>query len=381
MKKYVSQNIMDPIIGVISLYPFEDINCNSIVLSHQIDDIPEVDLNYKALIIVNEEIPISSKSTKIPTFFFPNLSNIYLDSGDVISINPEGNLDILFRNKSKHNVIFATGMCNCNCLMCPQPPIRNNDIQYWYKINNQLIELIPKETELLGITGGEPTLLGCKLINLLKKIRLHLPTTKVDLLTNGKTFSKIDNAKMLSELKYQNLLFAVSLHSDYYLLHDFIAQSKDSFVQTTQGIYNLAKYNQRIELRIVLSKQSVMRLKNLSVFILKNMPFVEHIAFMGMEYIGYAPINDTTLWIDPVEYIDELSDAIELLSINGMNVSIYNLQLCLLPPHLWKYSRHSISDWKNIYFRQCSECSMVSNCGGFFESSKNKHSNYIRPIL
>lgn len=61
-----------------------------------------------------------------------------------------------------------------------------------------------------------------------------------------------------------------------------------------------------------------------------------------------------------------------------MNVSIYNSQLCLMPEQLWKYNRKSISDWKNIYLKECIECTMIDKCGGLFQSNFKIHSNYLK---
>ena len=72
------------------------------------------------------------------------------------------------------------------------------------------------------------------------------------------------------------------------------------------------------------------RLAQLAEYIYRNLTFAEHIALMGLEHIGYAPRNMHELWIDPYDYQDQLESAVEILSTRGMNVSIYNLQLCVL---------------------------------------------------
>ncbi len=101
---------------------------------------------------------------------------------------------------------------------------------------------------------------------------------------------------------------------------------------------------------------------------------------MGLENTGYTPYNFEKLWIDPVDYMKELNEAVSYLDSFGMNVSIYNLQLCILPQNLWKFARKSISDWKNIYIDECTDCSEKDNCGGFFASNLNAHSRYIKAI-
>ena len=63
-----------------------------------------------------------------------------------------------------------------------------------------------------------------------------------------------------------------------------------------------------------------------------------------------------------------------------MNVSIYNSQLCLLRPSLWKFARKSISDWKNIYLQECQECNALEQCGGLFQSAEKMRSPQIRRV-
>jgi hypothetical protein len=118
----------------------------------------------------------------------------------------------------------------------------------------------------------------------------------------------------------------------------------------------------------------------LAEYIYRNLPFVEHVALMGLENIGFAVANIRNLWIDPFDYQGELVSAVEFLSIRGMNVSIYNHQLCVLPPSLWKFARKSISDWKNIYLDECNACGAKHDCGGFFQWARKLHSAHIQPI-
>lgn len=173
-------------------------------------------------------------------------------------------------------------------------------------------------------------------------------------------------------------MLGIPLYADYYQLHDYIVQSKNAFYQTVQGLYHLASNGQRIEIRVVLHKPSIPRLVKLAKYIYKNLPFVEHIAFMGLENQGYTPHNIEQLWIDPVDYMNELTEAVLFLSERGLNVSIYNMQLCLMPKQLWSFSKKSISDWKNIYLDECGPCILKEMCGGLFASCQSMHSRHIR---
>lgn len=300
--------------------------------------------------------------------------------GDILSINHNGTINSLYREKSPHNSLFITDRCNSNCLMCSQPPKDFDDLDYLFKINSELISMISATTKVIGITGGEPTLLGKRLITLFESITEHLPDTGVHILTNGRSFAWKNIPEAIQKVNNQNLIFGIPLYSDYYQQHDYIVQAKGAFNQTILGFHNMARYGQRLELRVVLHKQTYKRLPALAKFIYMNLPFAEHVAFMGLEYVGYTSKNSDVLWMEPDEYLNELEEAVLYLDDMGMAVSIYNLQLCLLTPSLRRFARKSISDWKQEYLNECADCILLDECGGVFATSK-KHSDKIRAVL
>ncbi|HTN19761.1 MAG TPA: His-Xaa-Ser system radical SAM maturase HxsC [Pelobium sp.] len=340
------------------------------------DYYPENLMGFKAL-VTNLDIPELAYS--IP--FVHQVQNLtHLQEGDVLAIHSSGLINSLYRTSSNQNFILVTERCNSNCLMCSQPPKDREDIFDLHQIHRQLIPLILKDCSGLGITGGEPTLMGNLFYEMLEQLQIELPDTEIHCLTNGRSFAWKNMADRLGALNYDKLMLGIPLYSDYYAEHDYIVQAKDAFNQTIQGLYNLASNNVRIEIRVVLQKQSIPRLTKLAKYIYKNLPFAEHITFMGLENQGYTPFNKEKLWIDPVNYMDELGEAVEFLSGKNMNVSIYNSQLCLMPQNLWRYSRKSISDWKNIYLPECTQCGLVEACGGLFASAEKMHSDFIKAL-
>lgn len=308
---------------------------------------------------------------KIPSFD-------HLKEGDIVVASPEGNIRTLYRANSIHNTLVATERCNSNCLMCSQPPKDRDDIQRLFGIYEQLIPLIPASCPELLISGGEPTLMGERFFHLLELIKTNLPATEVHVLTNGRSFAWNNLAERLGALDYHRLMLGIPVYADYYQLHDYIVQARDAFHQTVLGLHNLARYDQRIEIRVVLHAQTIPRLHKLARFIYKNLPFAEQVVFMGLEYTGYTPHNEERLWIDPFDYKSELTDAVEFLACQGMTVSIYNTPLCILPNSLWCYAKKSISDWKQSYLPECIQCSKLDDCGGFFTWNLKKPSAHIR---
>ena len=101
---------------------------------------------------------------------------------------------------------------------------------------------------------------------------------------------------------------------------------------------------------------------------------------MGLEMMGFTRANIDELWIDQSEYKDKLSSAVKILEKSGMNISIYNHQLCLINDDILPYYRKSISDWKNEYDPTCEPCQVRDQCGGFFNSAKYGASSQIQAL-
>ena len=263
--------------------------------------------------------------------------------------------------------------------MCCQPPLKVDDIDELFEENLQRIRTAQKNLPLIGITGGEPTLLGDKLVALIKKIRECLPSTEIQLLSNGRRFADINYARRVAEAGGDKLYVGVELHSDYYKDHDVIAGKKGGYQETMKGLYNLAICGIPVELRIIMCALNYKRFFHIAEFIHRNLPFVGWIAFMGMEDTGWATKNRKHVWIEPLEYQQELHRAVKYLADWNYNVNIFNVPLCLLPQYLHAYARKSISSWKNYYYGECEDCRAKSECCGFFTTSRHCFEG-VRPI-
>jgi His-Xaa-Ser system radical SAM maturase HxsC len=264
--------------------------------------------------------------------------------------------------------------------MCSQPPKDRDDVEALTVRNLELIKLIRQPPSYLTITGGEPTLLGENLFTLLSQLKLSMPETELHLLTNGRAFAWPEYSRRFADVEHPKISIGVPLYSDFAGAHDHIVQAQAAFDQTVAGLHQAARNGIRVEIRVVLHKLTIPRLTKLMEYIYRNLTFVEHIALMGLEYTGYTPRNIEQLWIDPLDYQDQLERAVEFLAVRNMTVSIYNLQLCVLRRSLWRYSKQSISDWKNAYSGVCDACTARTQCGGFFHWNTKVQSRGIHPI-
>lgn len=289
--------------------------------------------------------------------------------GDVVRVREGSSLvSNLWRRGARTNSLFLTDRCNSRCLMCSQPPREEDDS---WRIAELLaaIPLIDKTEAQLGLTGGEPTLLGDGLTAILSACGRELPDTHLHVLTNGRRFADARAAERWIAAGSDRTTWAVPLYGDCAEVHDEVVAADGAFDETIDGLVELATNGGRVEVRVVLHKLTVPSLRELAVFLYRRLPFVEHVALMGLEPMGYAKANRDRLWIDPVDYVEELSGAVHYLANRGMQVSIYNLPLCVLPRTLWPAARQSISEWKNAYASECASCVLKPHCAGFFASA------------
>lgn len=293
----------------------------------------------------------------------------YLDEGDIVKIQ-NLTLSVAFRKKANSTFLLLTEQCDNFCIMCSQPP-KNIDDEYIVDSLMNLIPLLPKSLHEVGLTGGEPTILGDKFVKVLEKINAYLPQTAIHVLSNGKSFDYPLLSK-ISKTKHHDLMFGIPLYSHDYATHDYIVQSKGAFNKTVNGIINLKQYQQKVEIRVVIQKNNAKHLPDLANFIVRNLQFVDQVVFMGLEMTGFAKGNVDQVWIEPNDYQESLYEAISMLSSALVKCRIYNHQLCLLDNRLWRYNTASISDWKNTYINECDSCSLKSSCGGFFATSGNR---------
>jgi His-Xaa-Ser system radical SAM maturase HxsC len=302
----------------------------------------------------------------------------YLSEGDVVALRA-GHLRALFRANSEHNSILLTEQCNNFCLMCSQPPKQVDD-SWLLDEAIELVRLIPRDTRNLGITGGEPTVFGDRFVSLLSHIKNWLPAAALHVLSNGRRFADASFAAAYAAVDHPDLMIGIPVYSEDAARHDYVVQARGAFDETIRGILNLKKLKQRVEIRVVLHKQTTAGLPKLADYIARNLLFVDQVSLMGLEMMGFTRANLDALWIDPIEYREQLTETVRILKSYKIPTLIYNLPLCLVDPTVHDHYVKSISDWKNEYAPECSDCAKKHECGGFFSSSiRYGYSKSLRP--
>jgi His-Xaa-Ser system radical SAM maturase HxsC len=228
--------------------------------------------------------------------------------------------------------------------------------------------------------GGEPLLDWHRFLPVLGKMRDRLPETAVHVLTNGRAFAEDAVATAWAAIGHPNLSAGIPIYAAVDHIHDYVVQAPGAFDDTVLGILRLKDKGQRVEVRVVLHAVTTPRLKQTCEWLARNLPFVDHVALMGLENTGFALANQELLWIDPLDYAEGLASGVEALEAAGVNVSVYNLPLCVLDRSVWHVAIQSISDWKNAYLPICDECAVRSRCSGFFSTGRMRTSRGIGPI-
>lgn len=289
-----------------------------------------------------------------------------VEIGDIGTPLPErGEILVFYRETDQHHSIQLTNRCNSYCLMCSQPPTRQND-DWMAEEAIGIIKHIGVSPTVLGLSGGEPLLLGGRLREILDEIRLCHPSSRVDVLTNARLLADSKLSKQLLEGLETPVTWLVPLYGHADFLHDFVVQSPGAYEETVEGLLNLQSYGQPIQLRIVLIKPVLEVLIDLCSFIGKNLPFVKEVALMACEPIGFALANRELCEVDILDWHETLHGSASELTRHGIPFLFMNMPLCALPNSLHLYAHKSISDWKNVYAPDCDECAMRSDCSGFF---------------
>jgi His-Xaa-Ser system radical SAM maturase HxsC len=327
--------------------------------------------------LVRERVAVSDRTD----VYLLGAAHAYVGAGDVVRVDPaRGALTALYRAGSEFNTFLVTERCDNYCLMCSQPP-KESDDDWLVDDLERAIPLISPDAREIGITGGEPTLIGERFVRLLSLMRDALPHTAVHVLSNGRRFADAAFAKAVAAVRHPDLVLGIPVYSDLPEEHDYIVQARGAFDETVRGILELKRRRVRVEVRFVVHRESVGRLPDFARFVARNLTFVDHVALMGLELVGFARVNLDQLWVDPVDYQAPLLEAVRVLDGAGLAVSIYNHPLCVLDPRLHRFARKSISDWKNAYFAECDGCAAKDACGGFFASSSLRGSRGIAPLV
>lgn len=351
---------------------------------------PEGDLTGKAVVVATGQPAPASAGLYLstdpgrrgpgPTLTLPSPLG-HVGPGDVLIVAPDGSrVYVAWKASATHNSLLLTERCDHYCLMCSQPP-KPADDSYLYGRAQRIVSALPSSATALSLTGGEPTIDPAAFFGLLRHIAATRPDLSTHVLSNGRRFREQAFAEEYVGVGIADLMVGIPLYAAEPALHDYVVQARGAFNETVKGILNLGAVEAAVEIRIVVQKATVPALVETARFIARNLPFVSQVALMGLEMTGLARPNADLVWVDPIEYGDELRRAHDLLMVAGIPTRIYNHQLCVLDRSLWPAATQSISDWKNDFPELCRPCVVKDRCAGVFTTSGARISPNLSPVL
>jgi His-Xaa-Ser system radical SAM maturase HxsC len=283
--------------------------------------------------------------------------------GDVLLVFPEQQRATrLIRHKSDSNTILLTEHCDQSCVMCSQPPRAQH--RDHFELYRQAVELAPHRA-VIGISGGEPTLLKATLFDWLHALKAARPDWSYHVLTNGQHLDSEDLSS-LTNLR-DVVLWGVPLYAPGAGLHDELVGKEGAYVRLLQTLGLLRRAGAMVELRTVVMQPNLGTIPRLASFIAAHLRWIARWAIMQMECRGYARLHWQSLFVDTSRQFAPIAAAIRIAEIAEFHVSLFNFPRCTVPPEYRGLAERSISDWKRRYLPVCETCTERAACAGFFQ--------------
>ncbi|WP_114784316.1 His-Xaa-Ser system radical SAM maturase HxsC [Vibrio tetraodonis] len=339
--------------------------------------------NYlKQVFIVEADEPNSTDSSASPFIGVIINKLLYdsIDDGDIVTIDKFGQLRVILTRRANHNTILVTERCNNLCLFCSQPPREEKDD--WLLSYGALALAAFQFDGEIGISGGEPLLYGNTFTKFLEFVSQHTPKTRLHVLTNGRALSDLEfTERVASKARSMFITFGIPLYSVKASVHDYLVGKNGAFSETVRGIINAGNSGISVEVRFIPTQKNIAELPLVVEYTSRVFSNIVQLSIMNLEATGWAKRNWKDLQCEPEDYQDVLKKAVRTAVIVGLQPRLFNFPLCHLPECVREYAVKSISDWKNYYPSECTNCQLQDICGGYFSSSRGSYHQQPRRII
>jgi His-Xaa-Ser system radical SAM maturase HxsC len=268
----------------------------------------------------------------------------------------------LIRKDANTNSILVTEECDQLCVMCSQPPKQKRYDRF--DLYFEAVQLAPQGA-VIGITGGEPTLLAQQLLAFIQDSCSARPDVAFHILSNGQHFARLPRGSLKGIAA--KILWGIPIYAPDPALHDRIV-GKIGAYETLMDSFNwLFAERATVELRTVVMAQNLQALPHLADFICTHLRRAHHWAVMQLENYGYGKLNWAQIFADTSLDFCDVARALRRCERAGIETRLYNFPLCTVPVELRARAAKSISDWKQKYLPDCEGCQQRQICCGFFE--------------
>jgi His-Xaa-Ser system radical SAM maturase HxsC len=298
--------------------------------------------------------------------------------GDVVLVQPRiGRVERLFRAGSPHNTLLVTERCDQLCVMCSQPPKKTHVDRF------DLLEeacLLAPAGELVGVSGGEPTLYKDRLLAMIERVLRDRTDLHFHVLSNGQHFEDRD-VERLRDPVYRRVSWGIPLYAAGAGLHDWIVGKDGAFARLEASMARLIMAGARVELRTVVLEDNIAALPELARYVAGRLQFVEAWSIMQLEHIGFAKGRWRALFVHHQQRFGDVASALDYTTLHGVRAQLFNFPRCTVPEPYRGFAVASISDWKRKYVRACDGCREREACSGFFEWHPDEEAAVaVRPL-
>ena len=230
-----------------------------------------------------------------------------------------------------------------------------------------VIDKVP-EKEILGFTGGEPTLRE-EFLEILQYAREKHPKKFIFVVSNGRKFSDREFTKKLANLKLEPIRFGIALYGHQAEIHDKITRAKGSFDETVLGVKNLLKNGFNVELRILVEKLNYQNMEDIARFIVKNFKGLERVVFINLKYTGNAFINRHAVFVRYSKAVPFVQNAADILLKNGFEVKLFHFPLCIIDKKYWPRAEGTTKQEMELtLLKKCELCAVKDRCPKIWKS-------------
>lgn len=273
----------------------------------------------------------AKSDSQLPAYFTDSVFSKELfdsiEDGDIGIVNNGNMLRVILSRRANHNTVLVTERCNNSCLFCSQPPKTGNDD--WLLSQSALAIASFSLNGVVGVSGGEPLLYGDDFLHFIDFIIENSPGTALHVLTNGRKFSDVSFTRQMKERSDKiKITFGIPLYSSRSSVHDYLVGSEGAFDETVRGLINAGNSGINIELRIIPTQANYTELDDIVEFTGRVFSNINQISLMGLESIGWARKNWSSIFVEHDSYSEKILSAVETAQRSGIPLTIFNYPLC-----------------------------------------------------
>lgn len=325
------------------------------------------------------------------------------------------------------NSYIALGYhCNHHCRCCPlstydrlHATLKLDEIRHIIasilhpQLNDNVNDL-DKIKRNITVSGGEPFLNPeiFELLDILLSNDAHVTVlTNSTCLKEKEALDRLNQVLSVNPSRIDHFEIVTAIHSSDNKAHDWMTNCENSLWDSIEGIDNIISLGVLATIKIIISKVSILNLKNTVEYIDEHFPDTVAIQFCGMDYCGNAQKNKDDLMVTfeeaqpyieyAIDYIEQRNSEKKEKNGRARKISIIEAPLCMLDPYYWKYYNISINEDKiymapnavkdnvevakalckcNANYKECKLCSVNKICPGCWESAYNIMGDILRPI-